>query len=433
MNEKTRLSLGLILLLTGLSWFAPVNADAPLAFYSQKEILEKGLIAGQGLRTEFLGKQVTIAPIDRRSINAWEIGTTVNFPAPSGRPAEPFGVLYLWRRPDRQRLFHADIALVYNNLFFAKAFTEDSSFEWVTTFENYTLPWLKQAELIEGRDDKDSRVEWGYVRPGFGVGYRRGVSPFHVDNMFALDFIIEPGFLYFGSRQKSGGFVKPEDTFELRTRLQFRWDALTRNLLFLADKGFALGADGVWGYRPGWNDWGIDAREAGRDQYTLGTAYGLLAAPLPFLGDRHRLVASVNGGIGHHLDRFNRTVTQRLSGGVNPLGQEYHSTGYPILPGATYLEFFPDHYVIGYGEYRFAATFFSYLHFYGGGAYLNPQKIKAGDMKRDDTFMPFVGARITTGLPGKLQLVVDYAHNFGLKRRGSGYGNQITIWLSGMF
>ncbi len=433
MHKNIGLLIRITALMTGLLGVAPVTAEEPLAFHSPKDILEKGPIAGQGLRTEFMGREITIPPIDRRSINAWEIGTTINFPAPSGRPAEPFGVIYLWRRPDREKLFHADIALVYNNLFFAKAFTRDSSFEWVTTFENYTLPWLEQAELIEGRDDKNSQVEWGYVRPGFGLGYRRQVSPFHEDNMLALDFILEPGFLYFGRHQKNSGFVKPEDTFELRTRLQFRWDALTRNLLFLADKGFALGADWVGGYRPGWKDWGIGAEEEGRKLYTLGTAYGLLASPLPFLGERHRIIASINGGIGHHLDRFNRTVTQRLSGGVDPLGQEYHSTGYPILPGAAYLEFFPDHYLIGYGEYRFAATFFSYLHFYGGGAYLNPQKIKRGKVQRDDTFMPFVGARISTGLPGRLQLVVDYAHNFGLKRRGTGYGNQITIWLSGMF
>ena len=431
MFKTTSLPGKIISLLASCLYLTLAAADEPLPYLSQQDILEQGLTAGQGLRTTILDREITIPPIDRHSINAWELGTTVNFPAPSGRPAEPFGVIYLWRRPDKEKLFHADLALIYNNLFFAKAFSKDSPFEWVTSFENYTLPLLKQAELVEGRDDKANRVEWGYIRPGFGLGYRRQVSPFHVDNMLALDFILEPGYLYFGSHDN--GFIKPQNTFELRTRAQLRWDALTRNLLFLADKGFALGADAVWGYRPDWKDWGVDAEEKGHQHYTLGTAYGLIATPLPLLGERHRIIASINGGIGHHLDRFNRTVTQRLSGGVNPMGQEYHSTGYPILPGAAYLEFFPDHYVIGYGEYRFAATFFSYLHFYGGGAYLNPQKIKRGKIQRDDTFMPFVGTRITTGLPGRLQLVIDYAHNFGLKRRGTGYGNQVTIWISGMF
>lgn len=423
----------LAVFLFALFWACPGPAAEPLPYLPPEVILKQGLPAGKGFRTRFLDREINVPPLDRRSLNAWELGSTINFPAPSGRPLEPFGAIYLWRRPDKERLFHADIALVYNNLFFAKAFAKNSPFEWVTTFENYTLPRLEQAELIEGRDDEDSKVEWGYARPGFGVGYRRQVSPFHQDNMAALDFIVEPGLLYFGRHNKGSGFIKPEDTFELRTRLQFRWDALSRDLLFLADEGFAMGADGVWGYRDHWNDWGLDGREKGHNTYTLGSAYALIATPLPWGGKRHHLIASVHGGIGHHLDRFNRTVTQRLGGGINPLGQEFHSTAYPVLPGAAYLEFFPDHYVIGYGEYRFATTFFSNLHLYGGGAYLNPQKVKRGNVQRDDTVMPFVGARISTGLPGKMLLVVDYAHNFGLKRKQTGSGNQVTIWLSGMF
>ncbi len=422
-----------LFLLAGLMMNSPVTAANPLPYLSPRAILEKNPSAGQGLHTRFLGREITIPALDRRSLNAWELGTTINFPSPSGRPIEPFGVIYLWRRPNQERLFHADIALVYNNLFFAQSFGKGSPWEWVTSFENYTLPRLEQAELIEGRDDEDSKVEWGYVRPGIGLGYRRQVAPLHVDNMVALDFIIEPGFLYFRHKNKGSGFVKPEDTFELRTRAQLRWDALTRNLLNLADKGFALGADWVWGYRSHWNDWGINAQEKGHDTYTLGTAYALISTPLPFVGNRHHLIASVNAGIGQHMDRFNRSVTQRLSGGINPLGQEFHSTGYPILPGAAFLEFFPDHYAIGYGEYRFAATFFSYLHFYGGGAYLNPQKIERGQVQRKNTVMPFAGARISTGLPGKLLLVLDYAHNFGLKRKETGSGNQVTVWISGMF
>ncbi len=422
----------LLAILAMLAWSSILRAE-PLAWQSPQRLLENPPMAGQPFRTRFLDLDIDFPGYDRRVVNAWTLGATINFPAPAARPAEPLAALYLWRRPDRDHLFYGDIALVYNHLFYAQRWRENSPLEWVTTFENYTIPSLKQGELIEGRDDIDVELEWGYVRPGIGIGYRIPVAPFHVDNMAALDLIVEPGLLYFGRHTESNGFVKPRDTFELRTRAQLRWDALTRNLLNLPDQGFAFGADGIWGYRTNWRDWGVNGQEAGHNHYFLGTGYAIAATSLPFAGGRHRLIASVNGGIGHHLDRFNRNITQRLGGGINPVGQEFHTAGYPILPGAAYLEFFPDHYVIGYGEYRLATTFFSFFHLYGGGAYLNPRKIKNGQIRRENTVMPFIGARISTGLPGDLMLVVDYAHNFGLKRRGTGYGNQVTVWLSGMF
>ncbi|HHJ39627.1 MAG: hypothetical protein AXA67_09955 [Methylothermaceae bacteria B42] len=426
--------LYLVLLLTGSSH--PIHAETSTQppFLSSDTVLHHPPAAGMGFRTRFLNHDITIPAMDRRAINAWVAGSTINFPKPSGRRLEPLAALYFWRRPNQDRLFYADIAGLYNHLFFAQAFEKGKPLEWVTTFENYTIPFLKQTELIEGKQDKASEVEWGYVRPGFGLGFRQPVPPFREDNMAAVDFIVEPGFLYFGRHNHRKGFVKPRDTFELRTRLQVKWDALTRNFMNLVDTGFAFGADGIWGHRARWRDWGINRQERGHNSYALVTAYGVGSMRLPFADSgRHRLIGSVFGGIGHHLDRFNRNVTQRLGGGVNPVGEEFHTLGNPVLPGAAYLEFFPRHYLIAYGEYRFAATFFSFLHFYGGGAYLDPRKINNGKILREDTIMPFAGARITTGLPGKLRLVIDYAHNFGLKRRGKGYGNQVTIWVSRLF
>ena len=438
MNHSTRklvwLRLCLLFLSIGLS--SPIHAEMspPPPFLPSDSILHHPPLAGQGFRTQFLGREVTIPAMDRRSLNAWVAGTTINFPKPSGRRLEPLAALYFWRRPNQDRLFYADIAGVYNHLFFSQAFESGKALEWVTTFENYTIPFLKQTEIIEGHQDKAAEVEWGYVRPGFGLGFRQPVAPFRQDNMAAVDFIIEPGFLYFGRHDRHQGFVKPRDTFELRTRVQLKWDALTRNFMNLVDTGFAFGADGVWGHRARWRDWGINAQERGHNSYALVTAYGVGSIRLPFANSgRHRLIGSAFGGIGHHMDRFDRSVTQRLGGGVNPVGEEFHTLGNPVLPGAAYLEFFPRHYLLAYGEYRFAANFFTFLHFYGGGAYLDPQRIKNGKIRREDTFMPFAGARITTGLPGNMRLVIDYAHNFGLKRRGQGFGNQVTLWISRLF
>lgn len=427
--------LGLVLLLIVAAKDLPAKQPASSRpFLPSEELLQSPPLAGQGFRTRFLGREVTAPTVNRRAMNAWVVGSTLNFPAPSGRRTEPFGALYFWRRPDQDTLFYADIALVYNHLLFAQSFQSGQPWEWVTTFENYTLPYLKQTELIEGRQQRAAEVEWGYVRPGVGIGYRKPVAPFQPDNMLALDLIVEPGLLYFGRHSREQGFITPDDTFELRTRMQFRWDALTRNFLNLVDRGFALGSDWVWGHRSRWHNWGIGGQQQGHNNYTLVSAYAIGATDLAFSGSgRHRLIGALFGAIGHHMDRFNRGVTQRLGGGVNPVGEEFHTLGNPVLPGAAYLEFFPEHYLLAYGEYRFATTFFAHLHGYGGAAYLNPRRFKNGVVQRQDTLMPFVGARLTSGLPGKLRLVVDYAHNFGLQRRQQGSGNQITLWISRIF
>ena len=394
------------------------------------DLAERPPALGEPIHTRFLGREIHFPGFDRRRLNAWTLGAAISFPTPGDRPVDPAGSLYLWRRPDTNHLLYGDIALVYNHLFHARSLRDGSPFEWVTTFENYTIPKLQQAELIDGQDDEDGETEWGYVRPGIGFGYRRQVGP-AVDNLAAADLIVEPGLLYFGDHARR--FRPPPDTFELRSRLQLRWDRLRRNLLSLPDRGFAAGADGIWGWRARWRDWGVDRRENGHHHYLSGSGYALAALPVPFAGGRHRLIAAVNAGITHHPDRFNRSVTRRLSGGINPLGMDFHTTGFPTLPGAAYLEFFPRHYAIGYGEYRFAPTFFSFVHLYGGAAHLDPIKYRHGRRQRHNTLMPFAGVRLSTGLPGGLLLVVDYAHNFGLRRGRTGYGNQVTVWVSGMF
>ncbi|MCH9698082.1 MAG: hypothetical protein K0U68_08275 [Gammaproteobacteria bacterium] len=411
------------------------RAGELLPHRSADDLLINPAISGEGFTTEFLGESVTVPAIDRRSINAWVAGAALNMPAPSSRKIEPVAALYFWRRPDDSKIFYADVSLLYNSLFFAKNFADSDNFEWVVTFENFTVP-LAQNEIIDGRDDEDQELIWGYIRPGFGVGYRTNVAPFHEDNMFAADFIIEPGYMYFGDSNTGAGFRDPQDTLELRTRLQVRMDAMTRNILSLPASGFIAGSDVVYGHRFNWEDWGINGNNDGSEgrNYASATAYAAVAGGLPFLSKRHRLIGRLNGGFGHQVDRFNHTPTTRLYGGINPVAEEYHTGYIPTLPAGAMLEFYPKRYAIAYGEYRYATTFFSFAHLYGGAAYLNAKRIKSAGVRREEALMPFIGARFTTGFLGDTRLVLDAAHNFGLKRKNNGHGGtQLVVSISGQF
>jgi hypothetical protein len=109
----------------------------------------------------------------------------------------------------------------------------------------------------------------------------------------------------------------PDSTFELRVRWQLRLDQLTRNLLDLPHRGYALGADAVWGWRADSDAWGLPGTEfhsgdEGRD-YVQATGYVFAIGDLPFVAsERWRLFGSAHGGAGSGVDRFS---AQRVGGG----------------------------------------------------------------------------------------------------------------------
>jgi len=70
-----------------------------------------------------------------------------------------------------------------------------------------------------------------------------------------------------------------------------------------------VGGDVIYGHRAWWDAWG-GASFATPDfkkerTYLSTTAYALTASGLPGIdSDKHRLITSLHGGIGAHLDRF---------------------------------------------------------------------------------------------------------------------------------
>ncbi len=411
-------------------------ADAPtpeLPLLHPKGAPYRTPLAGEGFRAKLFGREITVQPRDRRSVSAWNLGAAIYKPAPEGSGILPLGDLYFWRHPDDKDLLRATVSGVYNNFFRARSPRDLGPFEWVLTFTNFTVPFA-QAELVDGRALKSEELLWGYVRPGIGLGYRRQVWPGHQDNMFAVDLTLEPGVLFFGKGpDTAANFIVPQDTMELRAHLQMRWDALERNLLELPHQGFAAGADLVYGYRPDWENWGVNGSEAakkGRD-YLSFTGYFLAAGGVPWVeSDRHRLIGSVHGGIGRNLDRFS---SPRVGGGMDPVGEEYGSIWRPVMPGAVIQEFSPRHYLLATGEYRWEPVFFAYLSLDASVGWLDRLRRTGTGIYLKNNILSSLGGQVTTGFFFQTRLQLIYNYNFSVVRKGRHGGQEVIAQISRSF
>lgn len=381
--------------------------------------------AGEAYRGKIFGHTIEVPAGDRRSESAWEIGAVLTKPAAQGSAVLPIGGIYLWQHPDNSKLFRAQLSVLENEVFLSRSPAFLAPFEWVATFENYTVP-VPQAVMIDGTALKSQELIWGYARPGFGIGYRKQVAPYKQDNMFALDLTAEPGFEFFNAGSNTAeNFVVPPNTFEMRGHLQARLDKLERNILELPHQGLAAGADIIYGRRLNWRNWGINGSEPGGHDYYLFTGYALKAGGIPGLHDyRQRLIGSLHGGAGIGLDRFSAPM---IGGGLNPLGEEYGSTWRPILPGAVIQEFSPKHYIIATGEYRWAPVFFTYLGLDASVAWLDRPRMVSGDIVYKNDFFTSIGANLTTGFLFRTLLQVAYNYNFSEIRKGNYGGSEIVF------
>lgn len=389
--------------------------------------------AGEGFRTEVLGYDVRVMPRDRRTTAAWDLSLALYDPAPEDQELVPIGVVNFWDHKEEGSLLRAQVSVVYNDIFWSSPMARPGPAEKVLVLESFTVP-VVQADLVDGRAMDREELLWGYVRPGFGLGLRRNVAPGHEDNMAAVDFTLEPGYLYFrkGS-DTSPDFVVPRNVFLARAHLQFRYDGLERNLLELPHEGIAAGFDLISGHRFNWQSWGTLAREdtgMGRN-YTSCTGYFLAAGGIPGIeSDRHRLIGVLHGGTGHHLDRFS---ARRIGGGPNPMGEEYGITHDPVLPGAAVQEFFPEHYLLLTAEYRWEAAFFAYLGINATVARLDRVRTTpAGFVSRTDGFRS-VGARVTSGFLFQTRLQLAYNYNYDVVRKGAYGGHEVVVSVARSF
>ena len=382
--------------------------------------------AGDGFWTRLFGKQVHVFPEDRRSVTAFDVGLTYTRGV-SDFELLPHGSLFFWRRPDEDHLLRAVVAAVYNEVLWARSWPGWGDFETVLGFQNLTPPF-GQSELVDGDARDEEALIWGSARGVLGVGWRRQVAPYEVDNMLSFTLTWEPGYLYFAEDSDSdASFVEPRSTFTQGARLAVKWDALQRNLLELAHEGTAAGADLLYVHRDHWSDWGIGGREDGgehRDSL-LATAYALRAGGIPGAGDRHRVIGTVHAGVGDGLDRFS---APRVGGG--PSGSEFLALSRPLVRGAVPNEFSPEHYVVSSLEYRFEPVFFSYLSVLGGLSWLDRDRERDGDTEREDDVLSSIGVQLTTAFFWSTRLRLAYDYNCDLIRDGARGGHAVTMQIA---
>lgn len=292
---------------------------------------------------------------------------------------------------------------------------------------------MAQGDYVDGRRIDEEELIWGQVYPGLGFGYREDLEePGHNDNMLAVSLLAEPGYLYFDdAHDTASDFVVPQDTFEGRGHFQVRLDALERNLLELPHTGIATGSDFVYGHRADWEDWGRGRRESaetGRD-FVFFKGYMIGAGGVPFVdSDRHRLLGSIHGGTGDSLDRFSGL---RVGGG--PSGDEYEALARPVLPGALIDELTTNHYVVATGEYRWEATFFTYLSLRTSVSYVDRDRALGTEVSSREELLYSIGPRITTGFLFDTRLQLDYNYSTGVIRHGEFGGHEIVLHISGSF
>jgi hypothetical protein len=377
--------------------------------------------AGEAFETSVLGVFVQVPSRDRNAVTAGVIQLYGVPDGPQERRFSPSGELYLWRNPAASRTrLRAELLGVYDDVRWNRSLGPGSSLESVLTFENLTLPF-DRSEYVEGVRIASEELRWHTLRAGLGIGYRRSISPSQGDNAFEADLTLEPGWLLFQRGDETGrDYLLPEDTFEARAHLRVRADALERNVLELPHRGFAAGLDGRLADRARWADWGgpilgVQRGTRGRRWSSL-SAYAIAAFGIPSCGERHRLLASLYGGIGSHLDRFSAF---RLGGGSNAGDSETITR--PVLPGAAVDEFFPSRYAIVNAEYRYEAAAILYLQLRGTLAWLDrPRFRQDGSIAERTQPLPALTGGVTSGFFWDSSIELAYSYNFGVIRRDDG-------------
>ncbi|HKE62246.1 MAG TPA: hypothetical protein VKB33_07230, partial [Nitrospira sp.] len=271
-------------------------------------------LAGEEFHTEVLGEPVNVPPRDRKNVTAASFGVEYLPNGPTFYQVLPFGALYVWRNSDdmRQR-FRGTFSGPVNDLTYNVGSHSSSGWELRMTLNTMIIP-LGRAEYVEGQIIPDVTVEWSYVFGGFGIAYRRLLDPGHQDNALELSLTYEPGYRWFkGTSKTSPNFIVPNDTYEGRVHARVRKDALERNIMELPHRGYAFGGDFIYGHRTNWSTWGGGPLGVSDEpEYLMGSVFALTATGVPFVNsERHRLITSLYGGIGQHLDRFS---TFRLPG-----------------------------------------------------------------------------------------------------------------------
>ncbi|HEY6083760.1 MAG TPA: hypothetical protein VIU63_00095 [Nitrospira sp.] len=414
------LSALLACMLTGIPFGlypVPLYAeDKPDKKVEAKSEEEPTPLAGEEFHTEVMGEPVKVPARDRKNVTAASFGVEYLPNGPSFYQVLPFGALYVWRNSDdEKKRFRGTFSLLVNDLSMNAGSYSTSGWELRVTLNNMIIP-IGRAEYVEGQIIPAVTLQWNYIFGGLGLAYRKILDPGHQDNALEMSLTYEPGYRWFsGTSKTSPDFIVPSDTYEGRVHARLRKDALERNLMELPHRGYAFGGDFLYGHRMNWHDWGggpfgISSGKEGR-QYEMGSVFAVAATGVPFVGsEKHRLITSLYGGIGRHLDRFS---TFRLPG--RPTGYEWEALALPMLPSVAFNELFPRRYGIGHLEYRYEAMFFMFPYIRGSwGVVEQPRFQPDGSIAFKMNSMPAVSSGLVSGAPWNSQVEINYSYNFGI-------------------
>lgn len=369
--------------------------------------------AGEVAVGTIFGNEVRAPKRDRGRITYLNLGAVLLSGGPDGLGFGPAGGAYFWRAPEEgDSRFRAVVAGIANELRWDKTISENKVVALVASFDSLTPPWARST-YVQGERQLSGELEWYQARLGTGLAAHGRIGPGAIDNALDVALSIEAGNLWFREGDDTDPtFVLPTNTFETRGHLRVRADALVRNIVELPHRGWAAGADGVWGRRKNWKPWGIPSEglETGGSNWLAASAFAVGATGLPGLSERHSLVAMVHAGTGSDLDRFSAFCL-----GSGSTWGDFETLSRVVLPAAGVDEIVTARYATVDLEYRFEPVFFLYLQLRGTLAWADvPVRTETGLVTRTGTF-PAVSAGFTTGLPWNLSMEFLGSWNFGLE------------------
>lgn len=414
-----------------LVWPATVRAEEPLPMAEKRAVQAPNdeheyhtPLAGDELTTSLLGYPIHIPGRNRDNVFAViTLGGIYFHPRLGGSDALPIGALY-WRHRWEKYNVRTVVSIFENEVDLTRSFGE---LELLGHLENETLP-APTAEIVNGREVKESSILWGTFSGWLGAGWRKPVAPFHVDNDLKLQAFYHAGYLYSHTTSDTGAKVRlPPDTLVHGIRLRARYDSFSRNLMELPHAGWAGGMDLELTRRNTWSDanyGGLDYSGASTRDYTKFSGYLSGAVGIPGLSERNRLLASVYGGFspGHHLDRFSAF---RIGGGPFP-SENVDLIRHPY-PGAVFNQFYVSDYAIGTVEYRRELLFFLYLHLRETFMWAN-RNIFSSQQRVSEANGNAFSVGLTSGFYWNSQLYLEFTRDNGILRNGASGDSLLLLW-----
>jgi hypothetical protein len=390
--------------------------------------------AGEAYDTQVFGQHVHVPARDRTRTLALSLGALSFTPQVGDQSVVPFAALYA-SLYGRERRFRAVVSGLVDEADYAEHLV--SGLEGLLHFENDTIPF-PTTEIVDGKDLSFSALTWGYTALWGGLGWRVRVPPAGVDNDLRLEVFYQARYYYFASAHDTDPALGvPPDTYVHGVRVRLRLDMITRNIFEMPHEGFALGFEGEFVRRDRWEDYGPlypdgshQFLERDTRDYTRLAGYVVVACGIPFLSERHRLIAQVHAGWAprRDLDRFSAF---RIGGGPQPTEASDLARG--PYPGAMFDQFIALSGIVTTIEYRVELLFFLYLHLRATYAWgkiptYHGTAGPPGPVKFTSRGGTSASAGITSGFFWNSSIYVEYAYDTGTVRANRDGHTVMFMW-----